>query len=86
VDNYRNVITNISREKFREVGKNRKFTISFRGEEIHRVCDSYSDVPVGEILALFGCNGHLEIAMNNGKAGNLLGLNPNDPVRVEFHD
>jgi len=43
-------------------------------------------VPVGDILALFGCNGHLEIAMNNGKAGNLLGLSPDDPVRVEFYD
>ena len=86
VDNYNNVITNISKEKFKEVGKNRKFTITFRGEEIHSIRDSYSDVPVGEILALFGCNGHLEIAMNNGKAGSLLGLNPDDPVRVEFHN
>lgn len=86
VDNYQNVITNISREKFKEVGKNRKFTISFRGEEIQTICESYSDVPVGEILALFGCNGHLEIAINNGKAGSLLGLGPNDPVRIEFLD
>lgn len=86
VDNYQNVITNITREKFKEIGKNRKFSISFRGEEIHSICESYSDVPVGEILALFGCNGHLEIAMNNGKAGSLLGLGPNDPVRIEFLD
>ena len=86
VDNYRNAITNIRREKFKEVGGNRKFTISFRGEEIHRICDSYSDVPVGDILALFSCNGHLEIAMNNGKATNLLGLGINEPVRVEFRD
>ena len=86
VDNYKNVITNITKKKFKEVGKNKKFTITFRGEEIHHICESYSDVPVGEILALFGCNGHLEIAMNNGKAGSLLGLNPDDPIRVEFHD
>jgi S-adenosylmethionine hydrolase len=86
IDNYQNVITNISKEKFKEVGRNRKYTISFRGEEIHTINDSYSDVPVGEILALFGCNGHLEIAMNNGTASSLLGLNPNDPVRVEFED
>lgn len=84
VDNYENVITNITKEKFREVGKGKQFTISFRGEEIHEIRDSYSDVPVGEILALFGCNGHLEIAMNNGTASSLLGLNPDDPVRVEF--
>lgn len=86
VDNYHNAITNITREKFREVGGNRKFTISFRGEEIHNIRESYSDVPVGEILALFSCNGHLEIAMNNGKAANLLGLGVNEPVRVEFRD
>ena len=84
VDNYENVITNITREKFREVGKNRKFTISFRGEEIHTIHESYSDVPVGEILALFGHNGHLEIALNNGAASGLLGLNLDDPVRIEF--
>lgn len=86
IDNYENVITNITRDKFREVGKNRKFTISFRGEEIRHIHDSYSDVPVGEILALFGCNGHLEIAMNHGNAGSLLGLDPNDPIRIEFHE
>ncbi len=86
VDNYHNAITNISKDKFKEIGKNRKFTITFRGEEINKTCESYSDVPVGELLALFGCNGHLQIAMNNAKAGNLLGLKPDDPVRVEFHD
>lgn len=86
VDNYENVITNITRDKFKEIGKNRKFVISFRGEEIRRIYESYSDVPVGEILALFGCYGHMEIAMNNGTASSLLGLDPDDPVRVEFFD
>lgn len=86
VDNYENAITNISVEKFKEVGKNKKFTISFRGEDTNKLCDSYSDVPVGEIVALFGCNGHLEIAMNHGNASGLLGLNLDAPVRIEFHD
>lgn len=84
VDNYQNVITNIRREIFKEAGKNRDFRISFRGEEIHSLRESYSDVPVGEILALFGTHGYLEIAMNNGPASSLLGLYPDDPVRVEF--
>jgi len=86
VDNYKNVITNITSKKFKEVGRNRKFTIAFRGEEIHHVSESYSDVPVGELLALFNCNGQMEIAMNSGKAGSLLGLHPDTPIRVEFHD
>ncbi len=86
IDNYENVITNITLEKFKEVGKNRKYIIGFRGEETRKLYESYSDVPVGELLALFGCNGHLEIAMNNAPASSLLGLFPNDPVRVEFLD
>lgn len=86
VDNYENVITNITLDKFKEVGRNRKFTISFRGEEVSQLRESYSDVPVGDILALFGCNGHLEIAMNNGNASSLLGLQTDDTVRVEFFD
>lgn len=86
IDNYENVITNITRQKFKDVGKGRKFVISFRGEVIQSICESYSDVPIGEMLALFGCYGHLEIAINNGNASGLLGLKQDDPVRVEFVD
>jgi len=86
VDNYGNLITNIHRNRFREVGRNRVFSIIVRTEEIRRIHESYADVPVGELLALFGSHGFLEIAINNGTAGGLLGLNPTDTVRVEFRD
>jgi S-adenosylmethionine hydrolase len=84
VDNYENVITNITRDLFLKSRNGRKFRIVFRGGEINRISDSYSEVPVGEILALFGTTGHLEIAMNNGTASSLLGLELDDPVRIEF--
>ncbi len=84
VDNYENVITNITRDLFEKSRKGRKFRILIRGGEINKISDSYSEVPVGEILALFGTTGHLEIAMNNGTASSLLGLDLDDPVRIEF--
>jgi S-adenosylmethionine hydrolase len=84
VNHYENVVTNIRRELFQEVGKGRKFTIEFRGEAISRLHTSYHSVPVGEIVALFGSTGHLEIAINQGNAGSLLGLDVNDPIRIEF--
>ena len=84
VDNYENVITNITRTLFDKTRNNRAFRIVFRGGVIDRISDSYSEVPFGEILALFGTTGHLEIAMNNGTASGLLGLDPDDPVRIEF--
>ncbi|HNS18324.1 MAG TPA: SAM-dependent chlorinase/fluorinase [Bacteroidales bacterium] len=86
VDVYENLITNISSHLFRTVGKGSRFTITFRNPQykIRSISTSYSDVPEGEMLAIFGTTGLLEIAMNRGNAGSLLGMNVDDPVRVEF--
>jgi S-adenosylmethionine hydrolase len=84
IDNYENVITNITRELFDEVGKGRPFVIECRGEQLEKISTSYLDVPEGDIVALFGTTGHLEIAINQGNASGLLGLEVNDPIRVEF--
>jgi S-adenosylmethionine hydrolase len=88
VDIYENVITNVSRDHFHEVGKGRPFTIYFRKSEynISSICTKYSDVPEGEKLALFGTSGYLEIAINKGTAARLFGLKQNDSLRIEFHD
>jgi S-adenosyl-L-methionine hydrolase (adenosine-forming) len=86
IDSYENAITNITERLFRDVVKNRKFVISFRsaGYRITSISKSYQDVPEGEMLALFSTSGNLEIAMNKGKAGSLLGLRMDTPVTVEL--
>ncbi|MEM9025023.1 MAG: SAM-dependent chlorinase/fluorinase, partial [Bacteroidota bacterium] len=86
IDSYGNVITNITRQLWQEVGRGRDFTISFRvpGYDIHHLSRSYHDVVESERLALFGATGYLEIAINVGHASDLLGLKVNDIVRVEF--
>jgi len=86
INQYENVITNITRELVEKTGRGRKFSIEFRGEAIKRISTSYLDVPIGEIVALFGSTGHLEIAINQGNAASLLGLEINDPVRIEFRN
>mgnify|MGYP001767847601 CR=1 FL=1 len=85
-DVYENLITNISHYLFRSVGKGNRFTITFRNPQyaIHTLSTSYSDVPEGEMLAIFGTSGLLEIAMNRGNASSLLGMEVDDPVRIEF--
>jgi S-adenosylmethionine hydrolase len=84
IDVYENLITNILESVFNEIRKNRKFSILFRSYEIKKISQSYTDVAPGEILALFGSNGNLEIAMNQGNAAGLLGLDYKDMVRIEF--
>jgi len=84
INQYENVITNITRDLVEKTGKGRKFIVEFRGETIKTIRKTYLEVPIGEMVALFGSTGHLEIAINQGNAASLLGLDINDPVRVEF--
>ncbi|MGQ0827202.1 MAG: SAM hydrolase/SAM-dependent halogenase family protein [Bacteroidota bacterium] len=84
IDSYGNVMTNISRGLFNEIGKNREFIIEFARYEISKMSKAYNDVPEGEILALFNATGHLEIAMNNDKANSMLNLKLNDTITIRF--
>lgn len=75
IDNFENVIVNITREQFEEQRKGRSFKIVFkRDEAIDRISESYADVGEGEKLALFNSAGYLEIAINKGNAAGLFGL------------
>ncbi|HMO60921.1 MAG TPA: SAM-dependent chlorinase/fluorinase [Ferruginibacter sp.] len=75
IDNFENVVVNITREEFEEQRRGRSFKIMFtRDEIIDRISDTYADVPQGEKLALFNAAGYLEIAVNQGNAAGLFGL------------
>jgi len=84
IDVYENIITNITEDIFKAARKNRKFSILFRSYEIRKISRSYTDVAPGEIVALFDSNGNLEVAMNQGNASGLLGLDRKDMIRIEF--
>lgn len=85
IDRYENVMTNIGERHFREYQKNRKFSITFNTfDEITKISQSYNDVAPGEMLALFGSNQLLEIAVNQGNASSLLGLYQDTRIRVVF--
>jgi S-adenosylmethionine hydrolase len=50
------------------------------GQEVAEVCRTYADVAPGEMLALVGSSGHLEIAVREGSAAEELGVCPGDEV------
>ena len=75
IDNFENIIVNITREQFEQQRKSRNFRIVFKRDEvIDRISETYADVPEGEKLALFNAAGYLEIAINKGNAAGLFGL------------
>lgn len=75
IDNFENVVVNITREQFEEQRKGRSFKVMFkRDETISTISETYADVMEGEKLALFNSAGYLEIAINKGNAAGLFGL------------
>ncbi len=84
IDSYENLITNISERLFRTEQRGRTFEILFSIYKIRHIRTSYLDVSVPDYLALFGSHGFLEIAINQGNAASLLGMERNSPVQVNF--
>ncbi len=75
IDNFENVVVNITREEFEEQRKGRNFHISFmRNEVITTLSANYSSVSPGEKLAWFNAAGYLEISVNKGNMAGLFGL------------
>lgn len=75
IDNFENVIVNITKDEFEEQRKGRSFKIVFKRDEIiDKLSETYADVNEGEKLALFNSAGYLEIAVNKGNAAGLFGL------------
>jgi S-adenosyl-L-methionine hydrolase (adenosine-forming) len=73
IDNFENVVLNITKDQFEAQRLNRSFSIAFRRNEyIQKISETYADVPEGEKLALFNAAGYLEIAINKGNAAGLL--------------
>lgn len=85
LDNFDNVVVNISKKLFDETANGRAFSLFFkRNDPISQLSQNYSDVPVGEPLCLFNSAGYLEIAINMGRAAGLLGLKVEDIVELVF--
>lgn len=86
VDNYGNLITNISREVFEKIGNKRSYLVSFGMEGIDLIHESYDSVDNGDCMVLFNSNGFLEIAISQGNASELLGMSFDSPVSITFKE
>jgi S-adenosylmethionine hydrolase len=76
IDNFENVVVNLTKEEFEEIRQNRKFKIVLmrNSEFIEKISDHYASVQPGENLAWFNSAGYLEIAINKGNVAGLFGL------------
>jgi len=91
IDDFGNIITNITKEEFYKVLGKRKFGIVLPGTTIREISNTYDDVKVGEALAMFNGFGYLEIALNGKSAYKMLyprevGRSFDFNLIIEFND
>lgn len=84
IDAYSNAVLNITRPFFNDIVKGRNFVIEFSAGEISEISQTYSDVPQGEILALFNSAGYLEIALNRGGIAEMYNVERNSMVTIRI--
>jgi len=86
VDRFGNVITSIAAADcpalFAEPTP--PFKLTAGGKDITKLVPNYAEGGQGEIFALLGSSGYLEIATNRGGAGKLLGLNRGAEVTLQL--
>ena len=86
VDHFGNLITNIPREVFEFLSKNKNFTIQFGGEKFRRIHSSYNQAEQGECFLVFNSLDFLEIGIYKGNASELLGLEYDSIVNIVFEE
>ncbi len=83
VDRYGNVITNIRKDVFEKLNPG-KFKISFGREELDKLHKGYDQVEPGDCFAFFNSLDLLEIGINHGHGGELLGLKYDSVIYINF--
>ena len=84
VDHFGNLITNIPKEAFDILSKDKAFTIQFGGEKFRRIHASYNQADQGECFLVFNSLNLLEIGIYKGNASELLGLDYDSVVNILF--
>jgi S-adenosyl-L-methionine hydrolase (adenosine-forming) len=75
IDKFENIVLNITKTQFQEIIGNKKFTIVMRNiSEITKVHNHYGEVGLAVPVAIFNMAGYLEIALTQGNASGLFGL------------
>lgn len=84
IDHFGNLITNIDRQTVQELGITNQshLTVEIGHRVITGINVCYEESEPGGVLALFGSRDYLEIAINQGDAGKILGISIGEIVQL----
>jgi S-adenosylmethionine hydrolase len=86
VDGFGNLITNIPKDAFDMLSKDKTYTIQFGGEKFRRLHTNYNQAEQGDCFLLFNSQDLLEIGIYKGNASELLGMGYDSPVNISFEE
>jgi S-adenosyl-L-methionine hydrolase (adenosine-forming) len=78
IDEYQNVIVNITEKQFNDAVQGRPFEIALRGASITTISKHYADVGAAQAVAFFNSANYLELAVNGGNFASLFGFMSSD--------
>ncbi len=84
IDRFGNLISNISVAVLPAVENRLKLRTSAGGAELNRLSQTYGEHKSGELIALIGSGGYLELAVVNGSAAATLNVSAGAPIIVEW--
>ena len=84
VDRFGNLITNFAAREFEGI-KTKPFELRAGTKRIHRLALNYAETAVGEIFAIIGSSGYVEIAANQSSAASLIGCSAGAPVELDLY-
>ena len=83
IDRFGNIITNLDRKSCERLTEGvGSLHLSVGDQTIARIVSTYSDIPFGDVGALFGSTDHLECAALASSAAERLGVHIGDPVEL----
>jgi S-adenosylmethionine hydrolase len=85
VDHFGNLVTNLTPELVPALlGADGKVTIQIGNMQVCKVVQTFAEGPAGEVVAIVGSSGYLEISVNKGNASRTLAAGRGAEVTVEL--
>lgn len=86
VDHYGNLITNIEKQAFDILSKEKNFKVVFGRENTSKINKTIHHTSSGDVFVVFNSYGYLEVGINQGNASELLGLRYDSPINIFFEE
>ena len=86
VDHFGNLVTNIEKVDFDILSRDRRYTIFFAREKVNGVQKYINEVEPGDVFVMFNDAEQMMIGINQGSGTQLLGLEYDSSVTIQFEE